>query len=71
MRRNARMLRQGRPELVIAFTGDLARSRGTADMVRRARTAGLPVLVVSHSRPARGEVRPQATDTAARQLPLL
>jgi hypothetical protein len=48
MRRNARMLRQGRPERVIACTDDLAGSRGTADMVRRAHSVGLPVLVVSH-----------------------
>jgi hypothetical protein len=48
MRRNARMLRQGRPERVIACTDDLTASRGTADMVHRAHAAGLPVLVVSH-----------------------
>jgi hypothetical protein len=48
MRRNHRMLREGRPELVVAFTDDLAASRGTADMVRRARAARLPVLVISH-----------------------
>ena len=33
-RRNARMLRHGRPEPVLAFTDDLDGSRGTADMVR-------------------------------------
>jgi hypothetical protein len=69
-RRNARMLRQGRPERVLAFTDDPTSSRGTADMVRRAQGAGLPVLVVSHPSPARGEVTPQASDPAARQLPL-
>jgi len=47
-RRNARMLRQGRPDLVVAFTvGPLAESRGTADMVRRARAAGVPVHLVT------------------------
>jgi hypothetical protein len=71
MRRNARMLRQGRPERVIACTDDLTASRGTADMVRRAHDAGLPVLVVSH-RPTtpKGGDAPGATD-AARQLPFL
>jgi hypothetical protein len=71
MRRNARMLRQGRPERVLAFTDDLAASRGTADMVRRAQGAGLPVLVVSHppTTPKGGEA--QTSDPAARQLPLL
>jgi SLOG family YspA-like protein len=69
MRRNARMLRQGRPERVIACTDDLAASRGTADMVRRAHSAGLPVLVVSHlpTTPKGGDA-PDAND-AAQQLP--
>jgi hypothetical protein len=51
-RRNARMLREGRPDLVVAFTvGPLAASRGTADMVRRAREAGVPVQVVTSDHP--------------------
>jgi YspA, cpYpsA-related SLOG family len=51
-RRNARMLQQGRPDLVVAFTvGPLAGSRGTADMVRRARVAGVPVQVVTSDHP--------------------
>jgi hypothetical protein len=51
-RRNARMLQRGRPELVVAFTvGPLAASRGTADMVRRAREAGVPVQVVTSDHP--------------------
>jgi hypothetical protein len=46
-RRNARMLHQGQPDLVVAFTvGPLQHSRGTADMVRRAQQAGVPVQVV-------------------------
>ena len=40
--RNARMLAEGRPDLVIAFPG----GRGTADMIVRARKAGLPVWEV-------------------------
>jgi hypothetical protein len=48
VRRNAQMLRQGRPDLVVAFTvGPLQQSRGTADMVRRAHAAGVPVQVVT------------------------
>jgi hypothetical protein len=35
-------LRKGKPDLVIAFPG----GRGTADMVARARKAGVPVEVV-------------------------
>lgn len=38
-RRNARMLIEGKPDLVVAFPG----GRGTADMVRRARAAGIEV----------------------------
>lgn len=37
--RNQRMLDEGKPDLVIAFPG----GRGTADMVSRARSAGVPV----------------------------
>ena len=37
--RNQRMIDEGRPDLVLAFPG----GRGTADMVRRAKLAGVPV----------------------------
>lgn len=38
--RNQRMVDEGKPDLVVAFPG----GRGTADMVRRAEAAGVPVL---------------------------
>ncbi len=38
--RNARMLAEGKPDLVVAFPG----GRGTADMVAKARKAGVPVI---------------------------
>lgn len=41
--RNQQMLDEGQPDAVIAFTRDLRTSRGTRDMVTRARRAGLPV----------------------------
>lgn len=41
-RRNARMLAEGRPGAVLAFPG----GAGTADMVARARAAGVPVALV-------------------------
>lgn len=41
--RNQRMLDVGKPSLVIAFPG----GRGTADMVRRARAAGVRVIEVA------------------------
>jgi hypothetical protein len=40
--RNQQMLNSGAPDLVIAFPG----GRGTADMVRRAKDAGVPVREV-------------------------
>lgn len=44
--RNQQMLTEGRPELVLAFHNDIEHSKGTGDMVRRARRAGLPVEVI-------------------------
>ena len=38
--RNQQMLDEGRPDLVVAFPG----GRGTADMVGRARSAGIEVI---------------------------
>lgn len=43
--RNQRMLTEGRPDRVIAFRMP-GESRGTDDMVRRARAAGVPVEIV-------------------------
>lgn len=40
--RNQRMLDEGKPDLVVAFPG----GKGTADMVRRAREAGVEVVEV-------------------------
>lgn len=40
--RNQRMIDEGKPDLVVAFPG----GRGTADMVRRARAAGIEVIEV-------------------------
>lgn len=41
--RNTRMLNEGRPDLVVAFPG----GRGTADMVRKARKAGVKVVEIA------------------------
>lgn len=40
--RNQHMLNEGKPELVLAFHPDIKRSKGTADMIRRASKAGIP-----------------------------
>lgn len=45
--RNAVMLKEGKPDLVVAFTDKpLEESRGTYDMVGRARSAGVKVIHV-------------------------
>lgn len=41
-RRNQEMLTKGKPDLVVAFPG----GKGTADMVRRSRRAGVRVIEV-------------------------
>lgn len=41
--RNRQMLEEGRPDTVVAFPG----GRGTADMVRKARKAGVTVVEIS------------------------
>jgi hypothetical protein len=47
--RNQRMLDKGKPDLVVAFPG----GRGTADMIRRAERAGVPVRIADRDRAAR------------------
>ena len=41
--RNQRMIDEGRPDLVVAFPG----GTGTADMVERARVAGIRVIEIA------------------------
>ena len=50
VRRNQQMLDEFRPDFVVAFPG----GRGTADMVRRARNAGVAVTVIEPTPPAKG-----------------
>jgi hypothetical protein len=47
--RNQQMLDEGRPELVLAFHDNLDESKGTKDMVTRARKAGITVLHYYHT----------------------
>ena len=44
--RNKQMLDEGKPTIVLAFHKDLKNSRGTADMLRQARKAGVSVVVI-------------------------
>lgn len=46
--RNQRMIDEGKPDLVVAFHDDLERSKGTKDMLKRAKAAGVPYQHVSH-----------------------
>ncbi len=47
--RNQQMLDAEDVVVVVAFHDDLANSRGTADMVRRAKAKGIPVYLISHA----------------------
>jgi hypothetical protein len=61
--RNNAMLKHGRPELVVAFHPNILASKGTGDMVARARKAGLEVWIFAGSaQPTHGVavVRPSA-----------
>ena len=42
--RNQQMLDDGKPDVVVYFHHNLAESKGTGDMVRRAKRAGIPVI---------------------------
>jgi hypothetical protein len=44
MIRNKQMLEEGRPDQVVYFHDDIANSKGTWDMVSRARKAGISVI---------------------------
>lgn len=47
--RNQQMLDEGRPDKVAAFHKDIANSKGTKDMIARARKGGIPVEVFDGS----------------------
>ena len=47
--RNQQMLDEGKPDRVIAFHDDIEHSKGTKDMVARAKKAGIPVEVIKHA----------------------
>jgi hypothetical protein len=54
--RNGQMLAEGKPDLVLAFPG----GRGTADMVRRARAAGVPIQHEIYAMPTPDAQHPPA-----------
>jgi len=44
IKRNIRMLEEGKPDLVVYFHDDIENSKGTKDMVARAKKAGIEVI---------------------------
>lgn len=46
--RNQQMLDKGRPDIVLAFHDNLSKSKGTFDMIARAKDASVPVYLISH-----------------------
>ena len=47
--RNQQMLDEGKPNLVLAFHDDIEKSKGTRDMINKAKRAGIETRVYSHS----------------------
>ena len=47
--RNQQMLIEGKPDYVLAFHDDIKHSKGTKDMVNRARKTSIPTEVWTHS----------------------
>lgn len=47
--RNQKMLDDGKPDLVLAFHNNIDSSRGTSDMIKRARRRGLPCNIISEN----------------------
>ena len=45
--RNARMLKEGKPDFVLIFHPDIASSKGSKHMLSLVKNAGIPFLIVS------------------------
>jgi hypothetical protein len=46
-KRNKRMLEEGAPDLVVAFHESIGSSRGTKDMINKAKNAGIETKVIT------------------------
>ena len=44
--RNTQMLKEGKPNLVVAFHTDIKNSKGTKNMIEQAKKAGIEVILV-------------------------
>jgi hypothetical protein len=63
--RNQQMIDEGKPTKVLAFHDDIANSKGTKDMVNRAKKNNIPVEVITHGTHELLELQP--TYNASRQ----
>ena len=48
--RNTQMREEGHPDLVVAFHDDIENSKGTKDMLKQAKMAGIPTNLISHNK---------------------
>lgn len=46
--RNKQMLIVGKPDLILAFHDNIDKSKGTKNMIKQAKKAGVPVRLISH-----------------------
>lgn len=49
--RNQQMIDEGKPDFVLAFHDNFAASKGTVDMIKKAKKAHIPFAIVSHKDP--------------------
>lgn len=47
--RNRQMLNEGKPDIVLAFHSNIAKSKGTKDMIKAARNAGILVALYTNT----------------------
>lgn len=50
--RNQQMIEEGMPDVIMAFHDDIENSKGTKDMLKRAKRAGLRYRLFTHANPA-------------------
>lgn len=43
--RNKKMIDEGKPDLVVAFHSNISKSKGTRDMITKARDKGIPIII--------------------------
>ena len=53
--RNAKQLREGKPDIVVAFHDDLYNSKGTLDMVKKAMSSPRDIIIIVVFHDKRGE----------------